>query len=288
MTNTNTLRIEISPAIPIDLSDMKNKPPSLVNHQKDIRVKENSIPCIANSENCAEERLNHTKKWSRTARAVRQDENDSKFLCKKRKRSKNCYNFNKKSTSPKQKTNPVLQSIQNYQKKVCLLYSTEEYQRDIATLKKESTHQFMMENFPSMYSQVNLYTYYKSIGKRRQEHKEIFIPNSTVVNSFYLEHSIPEEIKIPKKLWSVPENSIDYNDFFNKCIQKWPFEQCVFVKEFALEFLMMNNYKINFCLKNLAQFVQFVQAKIKEHNIPPVRTDAKIIKNYSLRAQKKP
>ena len=146
----------------------------------------------------------------------------------------------------------------------------------------------MMENFPSMYTQVNLYTYYKNLIKRRKEHREIFIPNSTIVNSFYLKQSFPYEVKIPKKLWSVPENSIDYNDFFKKCIQKWSFEQCIFVKEFALEFLMLNNYKINFCFDNMEQFVKCMQAKIKEHNIPPLRTDAKIIKNYSLRAQKKP
>ena len=287
MTNPNTLRIEISSTTPNNLIEIKKKPSSLLSastsHSHTLNPpkekKENSIPY----ENCTN--LLDKKKCSRVPRSVHQDENDSNILRKKRKRRKNCYNFNKKSTS---KTNPVLQSIENYRKKVCLLYSKEEYQCDITTLKRKSTHQFMMENFPSMYTQVNLYTYYKNLIKRRKEHREIFIPNSTIVNSFYLKQSFPYEVKIPKKLWSVPENSIDYNDFFNKCIQKWPFEQCIFVKEFALEFLMLNNYKINFCFDNMEQFVQFTQAKIKEHNIPPLRTDAKIIKNYSLRAQKKP
>ena len=50
---------------------------------------------------------------------------------------------------------------------------------------------------------------------------------------------------------------------------------------------MNNNYDINACLNKLDQFVDFVQQKAKEHNIPLVRTDARIIKNYSLRAQKK-
>ena len=147
MTNPNTLRIEISSTTPNNLIEIKKKPSSLLSastsHSHTLNPpkekKENSIP-YENYTNLLDK-----KKCSRVPRSVHQDENDSNILRKKRKRRKNCYNFNKKSTS---KTNPVLQSIENYRKKVCLLYSKEEYQCDMTTLKKKSTHQFFSFHFP--------------------------------------------------------------------------------------------------------------------------------------------
>ena len=62
---------------------------------------------------------------------------------------------------------------------------------------------------------------------------------------------------LPKQVWSKPEDEkeLDVDMFYDDCIQIWPFNECTFVKEIALEFLMKNDYSTEICLKRIKDFV---------------------------------
>ena len=102
----------------------------------------------------------------------------------------------------------------------------------------------------------------------------------------YENNSEDEEhfLLIPKKVWSSKkEKEIDIEFFFEECTQIWPFDECCFTKEIALEFLMQNNYSINYCIENMDEFVFFMKKRAKELDFPVISESVKTIKRYHLR-----
>lgn len=93
---------------------------------------------------------------------------------------------------------------------------------------------------------------------------------------------------LPKKVWSVPDDSknIDIEQFYENCIQIWPFSECTFAKEIALEFLMINNYSTETCLKRIKEFVLFMKKRASELDISIHNKNEKTVKKYSLRMTK--
>ena len=88
----------------------------------------------------------------------------------------------------------------------------------------------------------------------------------------------------PKKVWSLKKDiKINIDDFFEDCTQIWPFDECCFVKEIALEFLMKNNYSIKYCFDNIKEFIFFMKKRAKELDFPLISESVKIIKRYHLR-----
>ena len=213
------------------------------------------------------------------------------FLTKKRKKRKHNNKLQTRPTiNPHKKANQTLKErYKLFASKILSTYSEEEYLHDKTNIVIQSkAHQLMQKYFPSMYTHLPFYLYITKLKQRRvDKHKDIFIDNTSFTKSnehFFLEKRFNDiNETIPKLLWSVPNKEINYNEFYDKCIQIWPFDKCRFIKEFSLEFLMKNNYDIDLCLVKLTEFVQFMQRKIIEHNIPLVQTDAKIKKNYNLR-----
>ena len=101
------------------------------------------------------------------------------------------------------------------------------------------------------------------------------------------EMDLDEKEKIylePKKVWSLKKDQeINIDDFFEDCTQVWPFDECCFIKEIALEFLMKNNYSINDCLDNIKEFIFFMKKRAKELDFPIISDSVKTIKKYHLR-----
>ena len=93
---------------------------------------------------------------------------------------------------------------------------------------------------------------------------------------------------LPKHVWSMPEDEkeLDVDLFYDDCIQIWPFNECTFVKEIALEFLMKNDYSTDVCLKRLKDFVTFMKKRAGELDISILNKNENTIKNYSLRKTK--
>ena len=87
----------------------------------------------------------------------------------------------------------------------------------------------------------------------------------------------------PKKVWSLNNNRINTDNFFDDCIQIWPFDECCFIKEIALEFLMKNNYSTSICLEKINEFVYFMKKRAKELDFPIISESIKTIKKYNLR-----
>ena len=88
---------------------------------------------------------------------------------------------------------------------------------------------------------------------------------------------------IPKKVWSLNNNNINIENFFEDCIQIWPFDECCFIKEIALEFLMKNDYSFSLCLNNIKEFVYFMKKRAQELDFPIINQSIKTIKKYNLR-----
>ena len=93
---------------------------------------------------------------------------------------------------------------------------------------------------------------------------------------------------LPKQIWSFPKEKteLDIEMFYDDCIQIWPFNECTFVKEIALEFLMKNNYSTSICLKRSKDFVSFMKKRAEELNISILNKNEKTVKKYSLRKSK--
>ena len=93
---------------------------------------------------------------------------------------------------------------------------------------------------------------------------------------------------LPKQVWAVPEDEkeLDIDLFYDDCVQIWPFDECTFVKEIALEFLMKNDYSTEVCLKRMKDFVSFMKKRANELNISILNKNEKNIKNYTLRKTK--
>ena len=88
----------------------------------------------------------------------------------------------------------------------------------------------------------------------------------------------------PKKVWSLKKDiKINIDDFFEDCTQIWPFDECCFVKEIALEFLMKKNYSIKYCFDNIKEFIFFMKKRAKELDFPLISESVKTIKRYHLR-----
>lgn len=198
-----------------------------------------------------------------------------------------CDQKNKGNDKQQQKHQIKYQSI-NYNH----TYSERDYLEKIKRIECNDRHRFMKQYFPSMYNPYNFYKNIKCIEQRRATHKEIFINKEELVGcqrDFFLNdfQTKAKDSKLPRKVWSVPKGQFDYEEFYCKCREIWPFSQCHFIKEFALEYLMNMNYNMDICLKNLNAFVLFVKQKIIENNIPIIKPDAKCVKNYNLRKTKK-
>ena len=88
---------------------------------------------------------------------------------------------------------------------------------------------------------------------------------------------------IPKKVWSLNNKKINIENFFEDCVQIWPFDECCFIKEIALEFLMKNDYCFSVCLNNIKEFVYFMKKRAKELDFPIINQTIKTIKKYNLR-----
>ena len=88
---------------------------------------------------------------------------------------------------------------------------------------------------------------------------------------------------IPKKIWSLNNQKINVEKFFDDCVQIWPFDECCFVKEIALEFLMKNNYDMDLCLRKNKEFVYFMKKRAEELDFPIISESIKTIKKYNLR-----
>ena len=89
---------------------------------------------------------------------------------------------------------------------------------------------------------------------------------------------------LPKKVWSSKKDKeINIDNFFEECSQIWPYDECCFTKEIALEFLMQNNYSIKYCLENIKEFVFFMKKRAKELDFPIISESVKTIKKYHLR-----
>ena len=93
---------------------------------------------------------------------------------------------------------------------------------------------------------------------------------------------------LPKQVWSFPKDNseLDVEMFYDDCIEIWPFKECIFVKEIALEFLMKNNYSTSVCLKQIKNFVSFMKKRAEELNISILNKNEKTVKKYSLRKSK--
>ena len=88
----------------------------------------------------------------------------------------------------------------------------------------------------------------------------------------------------PRKVWSKKNGKeINIDNFFDDCIQIWPFDECCFVKEIALEFLMQKNYSIRDCLDDIKEFIIFMKQRAKELDFPIISESVKTIKKYHLR-----
>ena len=87
----------------------------------------------------------------------------------------------------------------------------------------------------------------------------------------------------PKKVWSLNDKNINVENFFDDCIQIWPFDECCFIKEIALEFLMKNNYSISICLEKIKEFVYYMKKRANELDFPIISESIKTIKKYNLR-----
>lgn len=93
---------------------------------------------------------------------------------------------------------------------------------------------------------------------------------------------------LPKQVWSKPddEKNLDIELFYYECKDIWPHDECKFVKEIALEFLMKNNYSMDNCLNRINDFVTFMKKRANELDITILSEKEKNVKNYCLRKTK--
>ena len=103
-------------------------------------------------------------------------------------------------------------------------------------------------------------------------------------DGYNLEKEKEKVVLEPRKVWSLKkEKEINIDEFFEECTQIWPFDECCFIKEIALEFLMQSNYSIKYCLENLNEFIFFMKKRAKELDFPIISESVKTIKKYHLR-----
>ena len=140
----------------------------------------------------------------------------------------------------------------------------------------------------------------KKIHKNEEENNNIIyigISESSSDNDIHVYKDESENINqfelkktydlLPKKIWSMPdEKKIDIEKFFEDCIQIWPFKECEFIKEIALEFLMMNSYSPEACLNRINEFITFMKKRALELDFSLDNKNEKTVKNYSLRKTK--
>ena len=127
----------------------------------------------------------------------------------------------------------------------------------------------------------------KKINKNKNKNNNLLNKEINNNNSFdeIIDSEENEKIYLePKKVWSLKkEIKINIDDFFEECTQIWPFDECCFIKEIALEFLMKNNYSIKYCLDNIKEFIFFMKKRAKELDFPIISDSVKTIKKYHLR-----
>jgi hypothetical protein len=148
-------------------------------------------------------------------------------------------------------------------------YSEEEFINDLKNIENVYEHEFMKKNFPMMYTQSNYYKNVKVVNDKRVNQRDVmYISREKLLsyklenNSFLLsecssdsknesnsEYNPNSNIK-PRKVWSAFNDIKDehLNDYLLKIQQCWPFQYSNFNHDTALEFLMINNYKVENCL----------------------------------------
>ena len=163
---------------------------------------------------------------------------------------------------PKQKK----ENINNY-------YILSNFFKNCNTLNYNKTYDYLYEN--KKYIDNNI------LISNKNNNKNIFnIYKTQKKNSKKNSYNI-----LPKKVWSLNDESIKINieKFFDDCINIWEFNNCCFIKEIALEFLMLNEYKPDICFKKIDQFQIFMKLRAKELDFPIISNTDKIIKKYNLR-----
>jgi hypothetical protein len=222
--------------------------------------------------------------------------NHSIFLNKRRKKKKINKPQNKENIEKEKKIEKKAEKINLVHENIKKKYTKEQYLNELNSINDNNLHNFMKENFPSMYNHINFYLYYKLLQERRKNKKNFLFQNYLMEN-YNINNIIRPNNKeisnencteiLPEKVWSPPANKLNVEEFYKKCINVWPFNKCNFIKEIGLEYLMKNQYNIDYCLENLDKFVEFMIEKIKLKNYQLINKKEKIIKNYHLRNSKK-
>ena len=233
--------------------------------------------------------------------------------------NKNCKSVKKtrKKNPDKQKPKTLKELIALNENKIIEQvnkeYSDNDYQKDLSNYLLEPKTDFMKKNFPIMFRKDKFYLFTVLLKRRRKDNIHFLNPtdvekmskhsnllesqNQNVYNDYMLdedENNIAKKIivynkdnniSMPKKIWSFAgiNGYIDIEKFFDDVIQIWPFEECNFIKEIGLEYLMKNNYDIKVCLGQINKFVDFMKKRAIELDFPIQREDVKTVKKYHLR-----
>jgi len=141
--------------------------------------------------------------------------------------------------------------ITSKEAKLELFKKINEYQdshlKELANLKKDKLHSFMMENFSSMYEDIENYTlFYKlnsslDMSKRSIELKEesILLKNDGIV--------------LPQMKWlpNINISDLALNEYLCKSKMAWPNKEFYFNEEAALQFLYLNGYNFEQSLEKI-------------------------------------
>ena len=149
-------------------------------------------------------------------------------------------------------------------------------------IKKNNKNKiFIIFKEKKLFKNKNIIETNKKKNKNKNEIKiDNNINNKNDINNLVINEKIS---LIPKKVWSLNNNKINIENFFEDCIQIWPFDECCFIKEIALEFLMKNDYSFSLCLNNIKEFVYFMKKRAQELDFPIINQSIKTIKKYNLR-----
>ena len=171
-------------------------------------------------------------------------------------------------------------TINKYNENICKndLKENNENESDNIYINKENISMNISINNNK---KIKIFNIFKTKKLLKNKNNIILKNNINIINNNLI---IKEKNSLlPRKVWSLENNNINLKKFFDECIQIWPFDECCFIKEIGLEFLMKNNYNINFCLKKIDEFVYFMKKRAQELDFPIISQSIKTIKRYNLR-----
>ena len=289
---------------------MKNSNKNIINNDKNN----------SNNSSQEEQKLNETEKNNKKVNEIKRKKKKSNYTTEKELQiayeKKFLENINK-NYSDKEYEEDIKQCLKDkkkkfmkdnfpimYQKDKFYLYSIlpkkrlaskEYYIKPDFFDKKKSINNFDTYLYNNEIKDVN----YSNNNNNKNKNKKIFKISKTKKinkkNNLLINKEINEINDInsndeeniffePKKVWSLKkEKKINVDDFLEDCTQIWPFDECCFIKEIALEFLMKKNYSIKYCLDNIKEFVFFMKKRAKELDFPIISDSVKTIKKYHLR-----